>query len=405
MKLLYIGDLDLRGGGAMWRLYHTLPYISRRFETVVLCAGHVSAEFMPLFDKNGIKLVFAKNISPESLMDTFLSEKADLVVVPWEYPAYLVSAYLASKNLGVPYAALIHGLPIIGTPLKTLHHYRFHAFLKVLGEFKQNMEHTVNRSVGSKLRLFAKKLMSIDPIYRAMRGGFILAVGPVSELYLRSYFGDHERIFTIVPGNGFEPPPINASGSSFVYDACFMAARLSREKGLFDFLEVVAMVSRRRRMRAAVMGRFAGANDESSFYSTCRKLGIAGSIEHLGFLSGPEKFKVLGSSKIFIYPSVADSFSLSLLEALGCGCPSVVWNLPYTLQFECEALFKVPYGNYGAYAQRVLGLLDTFENHQEEYCRLRKSAAGFAKQFSWENVARAEISIYEKIGALLGKDP
>lgn len=112
---------------------------------------------------------------------------------------------------------------------------------------------------------------------------------------------------------------------------------------------------------------------------------------------------MLGSSKMFIYPSIADNFSLSLLEALGCGCPSTVWNVPYTVQFECKALFKIPYGDYGAYAKSVLGLLDVFDNDKKQYYYLRKNAMDFAEQFSWEKVASAEVSLYKKIEGLLGR--
>lgn len=279
MKILYIGDLDLERGGAMWRTYYTLPYISKHFETVVLCAGHLSAEFVELFNKNGIRVMSAQNISPKSLMYACVSEKADLIVVPWEYPVYLVSAYLASKNLGIPYAVLVHGLPIIGTPLKVTRNYRSHAFLKVLDELKGDIAHNVKRSLGAAFRRFATRVMAINTIYKAMRRAFILAVGPVSELYVKSYFRDHGKVFTIKPGNGFEPPSKEGFGSKFIYDACFMAARLSGEKGLFDLLRIASMVSRRRSVRVAVMGRFADASEESKFYSMCGELGMTGSVD------------------------------------------------------------------------------------------------------------------------------
>jgi glycosyltransferase involved in cell wall biosynthesis len=58
-------------------------------------------------------------------------------------------------------------------------------------------------------------------------------------------------------------------------------------------------------------------------------------ITNIGFVGRTELQKAYLSSEFLIFPSLAESFGLGLIEAIECGCKVIGADLPYTYEV-CE---------------------------------------------------------------------
>jgi glycosyltransferase involved in cell wall biosynthesis len=69
-----------------------------------------------------------------------------------------------------------------------------------------------------------------------------------------------------------------------------------------------------------------------------RTLGIDNRVTFTGLLRGPTKWSALAASTLFVLPSHSEGFSVSILEALGCGLPVLVshnCNFPEITETAC----------------------------------------------------------------------
>jgi glycosyltransferase involved in cell wall biosynthesis len=59
-----------------------------------------------------------------------------------------------------------------------------------------------------------------------------------------------------------------------------------------------------------------------------RRLGLEGRVLFTGFIPREERFRVVASSRLMLYPSHVDAFSLAVLESLHLGTPVVAYGIP-----------------------------------------------------------------------------
>ena len=116
-----------------------------------------------------------------------------------------------------------------------------------------------------------------------------------------------------------------------------------------------------------------------------------------GFVSNPEKLaKIYSSADFFILPSLAEGFPRVILESMAAGTPCLVSDIGANF----HAVGKGRYGlvaevkNADDFAKKIM---DYFEMDEKKKMQLRKDGFEYAKNHSWENVAREMEEIYEKL--------
>jgi len=257
---------------------------------------------------------------------------------------------------------------------------------------------------GSGLRLFLKvaKLNGIGTtialgayawlwlIGRASAGMKTLAVS-ASIPYELNKVGIRDDAMALNPGNGVEACPY--VGLEKVYDVIFHA-RITRLKGVFDFIEAVKGLSELKKdVRAVIVG---GASESMAkeVMSYAADLGVASNIEFRFNASSDEVLRLLASSKAFVYPSRADAFPLVVLESLSCGTPVVAYDIP-AIRFNYAGMRAV----IRVRPLDVKGLVnETYELLRGgDWDRLGREGVEFSKRFTWDNVARAEWNALERI--------
>lgn len=284
-------------------------------------------------------------------------EGADIIISAHELPTYVLTAYIASRMLKLPWSTTLQLPP----KYKTLLSKVFYASL-----FKTTTVMSVSYSIAQELWLINYKLRN------------------------------HVYVFKIPVG--VDPEVNKTSRAQEEYDAIFFA-RLIREKGLFDIPVVWRkIVKRMPDARLAIAG---SGSDHTLrlFKHMVKTLGLEKNISYLGFLPREKLYSILKTSKVMIYPSYLDSLSIVVLEALAAGVPVVAYNIPAIKYgyYNTRAVQKVEVGNVGLMADRVLELLKDDQLRTDLSIEARK----FASRFTWDNAAAEEAYV---VGKLINKE-
>lgn len=171
------------------------------------------------------------------------------------------------------------------------------------------------------------------------------------------------------------------------FDALF-CSRLHPQKGVEGLLEAWRLVT------AQVPGARLGliGNGEPAYEAwlrdRARALGIAGSLEWLGYVNDVEKFRLYRQARVFVHATVFDNNGMVAAEALCSGLPVVLFDLPALRHVYTDGCVKVPPGDRAAYAAAVVALL----RDPVRYAQVRPTADQLeALQRRWDWPVRARL--------------
>ena len=112
------------------------------------------------------------------------------------------------------------------------------------------------------------------------------------------------------------------------------------------------------------------------------------------YLSLQEQRALYYLADILLFPSLADTLPLTILEAMAFGLPVIAYDLggiSYQLMNQSGVL--VPAGNFEAYYKTTTHLLRSAKLRAE----IGEKAKARQRLFSWEEAARQTIGVYEKL--------
>jgi len=299
---------------------------------------------------------------------------ADILYFPHEH-AYLPLGFKASNT---KWTELLQLTPVIGS-LTIEEGFGFSLLMKNL---RVNFNYGFSKILRGYIRF---RLFTL-----AVRNTPILAVSK-SIPYELEKLGVKVDVRVVDPGVGVDPCPF--TNLDKVFDVAFFA-RVTPEKGVFDFLRVVAnLVKWRRNIRALVMG-FAGDKMAVKVREMASELGIAGNVEFRFNAPRDEAMRLLAQSKLVIYPTRLDSISLSVLEALSCGTPVIAYAIP-AIRFnyaDTRAVIKTKPLDIEEMTRRAIEALEG-----EAWRGLGREAVEFTRKYTWENVAKTEWNTLQSI--------
>ena len=132
--------------------------------------------------------------------------------------------------------------------------------------------------------------------------------------------------------------------------------RLTREKGVFDLIEAVALL---RASHPRVRLELAGDGDADAIARHAYELGIGDRVLIRGWCAAGARERILARTGVFALPSHAEGLPMSLLEAMAAGCPVVasrVGGIPDAVHDGTEGLL-VPAGDVAALAAALARVL------------------------------------------------
>jgi len=298
---------------------------------------------------------------------------ADLLYFPNEH-AYLA---LGFRMNSVPWTELLQLTPVVGA-LTLEDDFGFRLFAK---NMYANFGYNSFKIIRSYVRFLLFSL--------SIRNTPVLSVSR-SIPYELNKLGVRADIKVLSPSFGIDPCPYSFFEKK--YDLVFFA-RITPEKGIFEFLKIVNYVRKKTNIRAVVMG-FSEKEMSDKVISFAKNLGILENLEFKFNVPRSQTKQILASAKLMIYPTKLDSFSLTVLESLSCGTPVIAYNIP-AIRFNYRDTKSVIKIKPLSISEMVKTILDLLEN--EGWKELSKDAIQFTEPFKWENAAKAELKMLHSL--------
>jgi len=131
--------------------------------------------------------------------------------------------------------------------------------------------------------------------------------------------------------------------------------------------------------------------DETKVRRQAERLGIAGRVQFVGWVSGFDKFRLLNQARVVVVPSRHETFGLVALEALAAATPVVIFDIPSLREVvpdDCG--WRVPAFDIDSLADQLTDI------YADGHALLSAGRAGrqFASTYSWDALAARQASVY-----------
>lgn len=302
----------------------------------------------------------------------FMRQRFDVVIASTSNFTDLIPAWFASKLLKVPFVVVFQIERCSDS---------FLILYKMGREEGGGAASSLLRAISSLMVMKLVRTASIvlclsKPIMEQLRKlGF-----PAERLRLTSMGLNHDKID-------------HTTANNQRYDGIFLG-RVEWNKGVSDLLEAWKIVSQKRPDANLLIAGVGDFLDEAREY--VKKVGMNSNVKFAGFVSGKEKYALLKSGRIFLYPSrIKEGWGLAIAEALACELPVVCSENSVFLSVfgNCKGVFFVPVGDVERLAGVILSLLE-----DKAFLRsCREISKAYSQQYDWEIVAKRDLAVVENI--------
>lgn len=172
-------------------------------------------------------------------------------------------------------------------------------------------------------------------------------------------------------------------GEEKKYDAVF-CSRLHPQKGISRLLDIWKDVTKKiPSAKLAVIGN-GSVGYEKKLHDKADGLNLAGNIDWLGYVNNEEKYGVYLSSKMLLHATVYDNNGMVAAEALCCGLPVVMYDLPALRHVYTDGCVKIPEGDEAAFAGEVVKMITDAEYRNSVAADSEKTDA-LREKWDWKN--------------------
>jgi glycosyltransferase involved in cell wall biosynthesis len=198
-----------------------------------------------------------------------------------------------------------------------------------------------------------------------------------------------ESVFAVLGGVDLSIPQSVPEPKEKTFDAVFIS-RLHPQKGPLELMDVWKLLTAKKPdARLAMIG--SGPLD-AQCKSKAQRLGIAKNVEFFGFRDGVEKYQIIKSARVVVYPAVFEVGGMAPAEALCCGLPGVSFDLPPLRRYYPRGWLKAPPGDFQGLADCIFRLL----TDSELYAKTSKEALAAGLEWDWNARADAIWNAIEK---------
>lgn len=126
-------------------------------------------------------------------------------------------------------------------------------------------------------------------------------------------------------------------------------------------------------------------------FESIEALNVASNVIVTGFVTQEEKFALLASASVFVYPSIYEGFGLPVLEALGFALPVITSNISSLPEVAGNAAVLVSPANANEISNAMSKCVSDISFRKQ----LSSKAVEQFKHFSWDYTAQNTLQIYD----------
>jgi glycosyltransferase involved in cell wall biosynthesis len=400
LLLLWHPDNTIAGGFV--RIKEFLPYLSENFDITIL-------DNNPSILKDFKDLEIVEYKIP-SLIRVFYNFSFALGrLFEWTYVLYALS-YLGAKLLSKRKFDIIYG-----PTGDNLHIFLSAVFLKKIfpktkllldilnlempeggiNNYYQNFRRSNFGILDSAIRTHFLAFLLLVERKLIRNCDYVVTVSPYMKKIISKYYPQKRIEFT--PSGVAIPKNLKFNKKR---DINVFIGRHTKDKGVFDLLKVwQKVVSKNSGMKIVT----AGPVEESVrkiLEENIKEDGLGNNFKLEGFVSEERKWELLCKSKCFLHLAYFEPLVpvISILEALACGVPVVLYETPaiddYPFLRTNEAVHIVGNKDIAAAAEKVAYLNSV---SQDKFDKIAHEARFLAKKFSWEEISKKEIRVFNKL--------
>jgi glycosyltransferase involved in cell wall biosynthesis len=146
-----------------------------------------------------------------------------------------------------------------------------------------------------------------------------------------------------------------------------------------------------------------GGDFTPSQAARARELGVADAIRVLPFLTDRRTLASLyRRAALVLQPSEAEGFGLPLAEAMACGAPLLVSDIPVLREVAGEAAVYRPVGDVAAWAGAALAMLADRAGRADAWRARRDAGRARSALFGWDSHVARLVAIYRGLAEASG---
>jgi len=171
-------------------------------------------------------------------------------------------------------------------------------------------------------------------------------------------------------------------------------------KNLKALLKAFAILKRRSGLGRLKLVKVGSPGNEAFRRETLKvikELGLVEDVVFTGYIAEEDLPVYYSGALCFVLPSLYEGFGLPVLEAMACGCPVIVSEIPSLVEVADNAALKVNPVDEVEIADTIHEVATNSELREELIAR------GFsrAKMFSWEKAAHETSKVYSEVERLV----
>lgn len=240
------------------------------------------------------------------------------------------------------------------------------------------------------LSAIAKSVLPALNLYAAKRADVSIALSAATRDDVRSLVGVDG---CAVVGNGVDSVRFRPVDLPKEYDAVFLG-RLAPQKGVDVLLRAWKEVTRVEPGARLVLLGGGETKEVAAYKKLAGDLSLLGNVRFAGFVEDEEIVRVMGASKLFVFPSRKEGFAQAVSQAMACGLCCVLSDIPPLREVYGGAAEFVPLDDPERLAASVVRLLGADAERAELGRRARRLAEGL----SWETTVKDELALIEGRG-------
>jgi len=202
----------------------------------------------------------------------------------------------------------------------------------------------------------------------------------------------------IIPAIGISPEEIPNCERKFEKFTVFITGRMTHWKGFFLAIKAFHIFASRHKNTQMLIG--GKGKEYSKLKKMVKNLGLQDRIKFIGYLPSREQvLKLMGSSHVFMLPTLRDAPLVSFLEAMACGVPVLCVDIPAQRTVVCDDCgIRVPMGPPKDVINNLANALEILYLNQELRDTMGKKARERAlKEFSWAKKGEFIKELYTEI--------